>query len=88
MVENTVVLQPPRKGRTCVFGHVIGGFVERWLGVRICFPNRVYISVGDTDMFSLPAGGVCRAYAVASLHALHAIHENTAMFSEPGIYFG
>ena len=88
MVENTVVLQPPRKGRTCVFGRVMGGFVERWLGIRICFPNRVYILVGDTDMFSPPMGGVCGAYAVASLHVLHVIHRNTVMLFEPGIYFG
>ena len=39
-------------------------------------------------MFSPPTGGACGAYAVAPLHVLHAIHENTAMFSEPGIYFG
>ena len=74
MVENTVVLRPPRRGRTYVFGRVMGGFVERWLGVRICFSNGVYISVGDTAVFSPPAGGVCGAYAVAPLHVLHAIH--------------
>ncbi len=88
MVENTVVLRPPRKGCIYVFGRVMGGFVERWLGVRICFSNRVYILVRDTDMLSPPMDGVCGAYAVAPLHALHAIHENTDMFSEPGIYFG
>ena len=59
MVENTVVLRLPRKGRTCVFDHVMGCLGGWWLGIRICFPNRVYILVGDT-----------------------------AMFSEPGIYFG
>ena len=64
MVENTVVLRPPRKGRTCVFGHVMGGFVERWLGIRICFSNGVYVSVGDTAMFSPPTGGVRGAYAI------------------------
>ena len=67
MVGNTVVLRPPRTGRTCVFGRVMGGFVERWLEVRICFSNGVYVSVGDTDMFSPPTGGVCGAYAVAPL---------------------
>ena len=107
MVENTVVLRPPQTGCTCVFGRVMGGFVERWLGIRACFrhpwvafvgrmqyaptrvtcrtlkyghvfrtgymfrlgirpcfSNRVYILVGDTDMFSPPMGGVCRAYAI------------------------
>ena len=64
MVENTVVLRPPRKGRTCVFGRVMGGFVERWLGVRICFSNRIHISVGNTGMFSPPMGGVCGAYSI------------------------
>ena len=83
MVENTVVLRPPRTGRTCVFGRVMGGFVERWLGIRICFSNGEYISVGDTAMFSLPTGGVCGAYAVAPLHVLHAVHRNTAMFLPP-----
>ena len=59
-------------------------YIEIWT----CFPNGVYVSVGDTDMFSPPMGGVHGAYAVAPLHALHAIHRNTEMFFERGICFG
>jgi len=54
MVENTVVLRPPRTGRTCVFGRVMSGFWGRRLGIWICFPNRVYISVGGTAVFFEP----------------------------------
>ena len=46
MVENTVVLRPPRKGRTYVFGRVVGGFVKRWLGIRICFRHLWAAFVG------------------------------------------
>ena len=63
----------------------LGGW---WLGIRPCFSNGVYVSVRDTDMFSPPAGGVCGAYAVAPLHVLHAVHENTVMLFESGICFG
>ena len=41
-----------------------GGFWGRRLEIRICFSNGVYIPVGDTGMFSPPAGGVCGAYAI------------------------
>ena len=30
----------------------MGGFWGRRLGIWICFPNREYVSVGDTDVFS------------------------------------
>ena len=55
-----------------------------YMKIRPCFPNRGYIPVGDTDMFSPHAGGACGAYAVAPLHVLHAIHKNTDMFFERG----
>ena len=98
MVENTVVLRPPRTGRTCIFGHVMDVFVERWLGIRTCFSNRVYVLVGDTDMFSPPAGGVCGAYAIRPYtcympyikirpcfsNRVHISVGNTDMFSERG----
>ena len=97
MVENTVVLRPPRTGRTCIFGHVMDVFVERWLGIRTCFSNRVYVLVGDTDMFSPPAGGVCGAYAIRPYtrympymkirlcfpNRVHISVGDTAMFSLP-----
>ena len=102
MVENTVVLRPPRTGRTCIFGHVMDVFVERWLGIRTCFSNRVYVLVGDTDMFSPPAGGVCGAYAIRPYtrympymkirlcfpNRVHIWVRDTDMFFEPGICFG
>ena len=65
----------------------MGGFWRRRLGIRICFPNRVYVSVRDTDMFSPPMGGACGAYTVAPLHVLHAIHRNTNVFPVPGAHY-
>ena len=45
-------------------GRVMGGFWGRRLGIQPCFLNGVYVSIRDTEMFSPPMGGVCRAYAI------------------------
>ena len=84
------------------YGHVFRmGYIFR-LGIRPCFPNRVYISVGDTVMFSPPAGGVCRAYSIRPYtrympyikirirfpNRVYVSVRDTEMFFEPEICFG
>ena len=76
----------------------MGGFWGRRLGIWICFSNRVHISVGDTGMFSSPAGGVRGAYAIRPYtcympyikirpcfsNRVYVSVRDTEMFSEPG----
>ena len=83
-------------------GRVMGGFWGRRLGIWICFSNRVHISVGDTGMFSPPAGGVRGAYAIRPYTCympyikirirfpnwVYVSIRDTAMFFERGICFG
>ena len=68
------------------------------LGIWICFPNRVYVSVRDTDVFSEPGtrypskyGNVFRrGYTLPTEirtcfpNGVHVIHQNMAVFSELG----
>ena len=64
MVRDTNMFSPPAGG-------VCGAYAIRpytrymsYIKIRICFPNRVYVSVRNTDMFSPPMGGVCGAYSI------------------------
>ena len=68
------------------------------LGIRICFSNRIHISVGDAAVFSEPDmlysskyGRVFRTGYMLSIeiqtcfsNPVHVIHRNTAVFSELG----
>ena len=68
-----------------------------YIEIRTCFPNGVYVSVGDTDMFFEPGiysgwgyGNVFRTGYTSSIqirtcfpNPAHVIHRNTNTFSEP-----
>ena len=89
-----VVLLNGGWGYGCVFRT---GYMFR-LGIRTCFPNGVYVSVRDTDMFSeldtrYPSKyeRVFRRGYTLSIeirtrfsNRVHVIHQNTAVFSELG----
>ena len=69
-----------------------------YIKIRIRFPNRVYVSVGDTDMFSEPDmrypskyERVFRTGYTSSIeiricfpNRVHVTHRNTAVFFVPG----
>ena len=69
-----------------------------YIEIRSCFPNRGYVSVGDTAVFSPPTGGVCGAYSIRPYTCYMPPIEirtrfpnrgyisvgDTEMFSEPG----